>query len=572
MEWERQPRAIGEILLLGGVEYCIEEIKGYGGSVIVYLASYSDALNRESIHLVYIKELFPYHPKGLIYRNAQGEICCMPEGRAYMQQCRQSFYLGNQANLHLLTKMPERISGNLNSYEAYGTYYSLLPVQGGESLEKLLKNGYTWSLKEAAVCIKKILNALECFHSGGILHLDISPDNILLFPSYALLIDYNSVWKIEQEADTIHCFSEKEGYTAPEIRLMEIELIKTSADLYSVSAVFFQLLTGRRLLDELTTERGLGRCFPKSLAIFQGESDRAAYKTVQIIKKGLHILPQKRYQTTTEMLCDLDELLCCIEEQKAILLKQQHIKKVKKWIGILAAVCFFALCFSGWVYQRGRPSKKEQEILFDAMQRLEINMGILNSQIYGQEQILKELSIQEVLEGSIQNEKSILDSIAHYREKEESEYMGYRDGTEYMEQMAVFTESFFLDTAKDLYQKPEEFQKISDQAVELLKKRLFQEDSIYDTLDKRKALTEAYQEYLEAYTALCGVRYSQMVCYLKEIHADKAAEEMMDAANELLPLGKYVEYHSKEEVSDILTKAKRQMNRAVNEMRRQGLL
>ena len=79
MERERQPRAIGEILLLGGVEYRIEKVEGYGGSAIVYLASYPDALNRESIHLVYIKELFPWHPKGLIYRNEEGEICCMPK-------------------------------------------------------------------------------------------------------------------------------------------------------------------------------------------------------------------------------------------------------------------------------------------------------------------------------------------------------------------------------------------------------------------------------------------------------------------------------------------------------------
>ena len=47
---------------------------------------------------------------------------------------------------------------------------------------------------------------------------------------------------------------------------------------------------------------------------------------------------------------------------------------------------------------------------------------------------------------------------------------------------------------------------------------------------------------------------------------------MMDAASELLQLGEYVHYNSQVEISDALTKAKRRLNKAGNEMKRQGLL
>ena len=77
MERKREPRAIGEKLLLGETEYRIEEVEGYGGSAVVYRASYQDRLNPESIHRVLIKELFPYHSKGFIYRDAKGNICCV---------------------------------------------------------------------------------------------------------------------------------------------------------------------------------------------------------------------------------------------------------------------------------------------------------------------------------------------------------------------------------------------------------------------------------------------------------------------------------------------------------------
>ena len=78
-----------------------------------------------------------------------------------MERCRQSFYRGNQANLELLDLQPEQISGNLNSFQAYGTYYSVLAVHGGKNLEQLLEEGTEVnSLRAAAACMIKILNAL----------------------------------------------------------------------------------------------------------------------------------------------------------------------------------------------------------------------------------------------------------------------------------------------------------------------------------------------------------------------------------------------------------------------------
>ena len=50
MEQGRKPRMIGEQLLLGGAEYRIEAVEGYGGSTIVYRASYQDGLSSDRRH------------------------------------------------------------------------------------------------------------------------------------------------------------------------------------------------------------------------------------------------------------------------------------------------------------------------------------------------------------------------------------------------------------------------------------------------------------------------------------------------------------------------------------------
>lgn len=303
----RQP---GETLILGETEYCVEGVQGQGGSAVVYRARYEDSLNRGCYHHVLIKELFPYHPKGWVYRDEQGWIRCCPEGENLMEQCRNRFFQGNAVNLKLLEALPEKISGNLNSYEAYGTCYSVLYVHGGQDLEHFLEGKKeNWSLLRAAEVMEQILDALEPFHENGLLHLDISPDNILMLPGRAMLIDYNSVWPENPGEQEEFLFSEKEGYTAPEVRLKEIREIGPAADLYGVCAVFFTMLTGRRLTPEESMGKGLERAFPKDLDIFRGQPETAAWQTVRIIKKGLHLLPRKRYGSVNSLREDIQELL-----------------------------------------------------------------------------------------------------------------------------------------------------------------------------------------------------------------------------------------------------------------------
>ena len=193
MEEHRQKRSPGSSLLLGGIVYRLEAVEGYGSSAIVYRATYPDQLNRDIPHRVLIKELFPLTPHGEIYRTPSGEIACTPDGQAAMEWGRQRFRTGNQVNLELLGKMPAGVAGNLNSYEAYGTYYSVLSVHGGVNLLHLLEERGQLPLEESVSILLRLLDEVEGFHRYGLLHLDISPDNILLLPGQAFLIDFNSV-------------------------------------------------------------------------------------------------------------------------------------------------------------------------------------------------------------------------------------------------------------------------------------------------------------------------------------------------------------------------------------------
>lgn len=299
--------AAGHVLILGGTPYVIEDVEGCGNNSILYRAAYEDCLNGGSFHKVLIKELFPYDPKGGIYRNLEGEVCHTAQAGPLWEYHRLSFYRGNQVNLALRGIAPDRTMGNINSHEAFGTYYSILELDGGRTLADILEvRGLR--LSEAVGYMTELLKALACFHDNGYLHLDISPDNILVTGGRAILIDYNSVWPIcRADMDELF-YSFKEGYTAPEVRLRAEPEIGTAADIYSVCAVFFRMLTGRRPDVGDTMGRGLKAAFPRDLPAFEGVPASAAYEAVKIIARGLYSLPDRRYTTVEALMAELLEL------------------------------------------------------------------------------------------------------------------------------------------------------------------------------------------------------------------------------------------------------------------------
>lgn len=295
-----------ETRILGGIEYEIKRVVGCGSSTIVYEASYMDALNKNYAHKVLIKELYPYDESKMIYRDDRGFLGWDSCRDKMMEDYKSFFRKGNEMNIRLLEKNPKEVSGNLNSFEAYGTYYSVLPLHGGNTLEKYLEEqgGRISSVQESAAILQQILDALRLFHENELLNLDVSPDNILLLDGRCMFIDYNSVWDLTDPEND--CFlSQKEGYTAPEILLQEFDEIGYGSDLYSVTAVFYEMLLGEKF--DLK-HRGWEK-IPSKVDQFLKKNSKEKSKNLQkrqkeelchILKQGLHPLTDKRFQSVEE--------------------------------------------------------------------------------------------------------------------------------------------------------------------------------------------------------------------------------------------------------------------------------
>ena len=297
------------ILTLGEHEYHIEELAGQGFNAVVYKAWYYDGLNTEQKHHVLIKELFPYHAGGKIYRGDDKRVIVMPEAERHWEKHRRSFETGNAIHLRLLAEQPElmALGANINTYEHNGTLYTVLGYSGGRSLQEEL-NSKNSSLRVTARRMILLLDALEAFHGSGYLHLDISPSNVMLVGKEnrenIFLIDYNSARPLcAQGQFYLSC---KKGYSAPELVIRNQRLLGYETDLYSVAAVFYRCVMGKKPSNlELSN---LDAAFAAN-PLLKDHHQTVLSMVREIMQKGLKDLREMRYRNISEMRQAFQELI-----------------------------------------------------------------------------------------------------------------------------------------------------------------------------------------------------------------------------------------------------------------------
>src|SRR5271154_6849279 len=123
----------------------------------------------------------------------------------------------------------------------------------GESLARRIERG-ALPAQEAAQIVLCVLSALEAFHKAGIVHRDLKPANILLSSNGTKLLDFgiakcklaNTPKDAEAtipEATMPGVFLGTPRYASPE--QFRGQPVDARSDLYSMGAIFFEMLTGR---------------------------------------------------------------------------------------------------------------------------------------------------------------------------------------------------------------------------------------------------------------------------------------------------------------------------------------
>lgn len=281
-------------------KYQIKKVLGQGGFGITYLA-YDQTLQQN----VAIKEYFPVkivRRLGNTLREGQGEYELSATAVVYPQNGQEEKYLNGMKNFLeeaqvLFGKFNvEGLAAVKDYFEENGTAYIVMEYLSGPTLQEYEKEHKgKISEKQAEILLEPVINALAYIHSIGIVHCDISPDNLIFNKEGQLkLIDFGAAKNKKKEKEEQYC---KEGYTAPE-QYLEKEFIGPWSDVYSLCAVWYEMLTGIKVppaVERLQKDR------LKNMTMASEVSEQ----TNNILKKGLSLEIQKRYFSVLNLSCDI---------------------------------------------------------------------------------------------------------------------------------------------------------------------------------------------------------------------------------------------------------------------------
>ncbi len=282
----------GTKLLQG--QYTIEKFINAGGFGITYLAK--NSLDRE----VVIKECFP----GSFCRRTQNMVTA--RSRAHQSQFSQIVKLFAQEAKSLSRLVHPNIVGVHQVFEDNDTAYMAIDfVDGRDLLEIIEKERDTLPPPRIISMVKKLLGAVAFIHDNGMLHRDISPDNILMTQTgNPILIDFGAA---RQQATKIggKALSAlrvvKDGYSPHEFYVTG-SVQNASSDLYALAATFYHVITGHPPPDSQTRLVAIAEGGEDPYVPLAGRYDEYPEAFLAAMDTAVRVLPKDRIASARDWL------------------------------------------------------------------------------------------------------------------------------------------------------------------------------------------------------------------------------------------------------------------------------
>ena len=309
---------------------------GRGGFGATYLAY--DLLRQ---NICAVKEFFPDKmcqrapDKIRVIPNSQTDYWYKTYKRNFIEEARRLFDLADHPG----------VVDVIEQFEENDTAYFAMEFIAGKTLKEYMRD-YPQGLapKEALRMVTAVMRPLAQVHGAGLLHRDISADNIMRTEQGEIkLIDFGSARDTQQNAKTIFT---KGIYTAPEQKLGDKQ--RSCTDIYAVGVVMFLLLVGRvpgmqdgHMESLRTAKKGLNE------------------ETYRVFENATALNPNFRYQKAADMLADLDRAIHTLprnlkagkksglKKGKPGSRKAQKLKRCLLLLGLVLLLLIFLLLILG---------------------------------------------------------------------------------------------------------------------------------------------------------------------------------------------------------------------------------
>ena len=126
-------------------------------------------------------------------------------------------------------------------------YYVMTYVEGA-NLREVMNQGRRMSIADTLRLAGDLLDALDHAHARGIIHRDVKPENVVMSPEGAVLLDFGiarAVWASGSDRLTRSGIAVGTStYMSPE-QITALQELDRRSDLYSLACVLFECLAGQ---------------------------------------------------------------------------------------------------------------------------------------------------------------------------------------------------------------------------------------------------------------------------------------------------------------------------------------
>ena len=200
----------------------------------------------------------------------------------------------------------------LDSGEADGFLYYVMPFIDGESLRERLARQGELPVNEAVRILSEVVDALAAAHAAGVVHRDIKPDNVMLSGRHALVMDFGVAKAVSEatgrnQLTTAGVALGTPAYMAPEQAAADPHL-DHRVDIYAVGALAYELLTGRPPFIGLTPQQVLAAHVTQAPDPVERYRPGLSQALSDVVMRCLAKRPADRWQSADDLLNALEPL------------------------------------------------------------------------------------------------------------------------------------------------------------------------------------------------------------------------------------------------------------------------
>ena len=272
--------------------YTIEGVLGQGGFGITYLGM--DELHKKKVA---IKEFFP---QGIVTRNIEYEdtvtVTLVGEKENY-DKGKERFL--KEAQTMAMFSKDKGIVKALDFFEINNTAYIVMEYLEGVTLKQYLRENERIDAEDLVELLVPLIEALDEIHSQGLIHRDISPDNIMVLPDGRIkLMDFGEARDYTEFGEKSLSIVLKPGYAPPE-QYQTHGVQGPWTDIYALCATMYKCITGENPPD------AIDRLVDDHLKKISAFGIPVLPQIEEAIIKGMSVAANDRYQNVGDFCEDL---------------------------------------------------------------------------------------------------------------------------------------------------------------------------------------------------------------------------------------------------------------------------